>query len=1090
MRSRLVRLSAVAWLPALLLASTGARLAGEEAPDPAQLIKLLEAGDYDQREGAVKKLEALGEAARPALQKAFAESEVLEAREVAERLLEALKRATVVFEALDLNGRPLSGLEVEAQVNSMLPEQGPRHTSRHEPKTYVTDAEGRVVLKGFRPGPYSIYANWKERPLSLSGRTIHSVYLQRKENRVQYVLGAGGKVSGRVVSAATSKALANVQVALVQDRGQDIRGDLERDAGVRKGPAPTASTDAQGAFVMEKVQQGVYRVVVTHDDYAPEIGELVRVREGAAIELAAPVKLTARTTALGALKIRVLNPAGEPVKKAAVSVETSRIPAPEEWAEELQAWQRRLQQNRGGQNVAWPETDDQGVIELKDLQPGLYRVAVRAKDAAPLVFRDVQVAAGQCAALEARGAPPVGSVSGKVSLSAAGAAAGTQALALALDDPRTLALLHFARQGSGWFWMLRNQFRQDAPETAAAGQDGQYELKRLAPGRYVLLLSLPMNRIGIVHGIEVKEGRKTEAPDLVVPGADQAQPQVSFRGTVVSQDGKPLAQALVQAWCGWGGSGSSTGADGSFHVQVGRQEGFESFSALTVTLAGYRPKFMDLAKEKVDPDNLLIRLEPQAYGRLRVTAKDPAGRPLENVWITPLGTRSRQPDTSRTRGTNPNGEALLSGLAYGPRQFDVFLDGYFGPASLEAEVVANEERSVSVTMKPGLAVKGRVELPPGADARRALVYVRETSAAPYGELWRTCAVDAEGRFACTGLKAERVELFPQYPGWIEEETVSVEPAEGATPDVTLKMTRPGGVRFELGAEYRGANLRLVEPGTWDPLRPPKTPGRSAWLTADSRGRAEHVGLVPGAYHVLVRLPGGAKGPVRAGPEAPWVSSRQTGQKETEAEAVYPAVEAPSLPGGAEELEKTPAKTLALAPADGAARGRVALQLDENQARGLQWMGMNGSLTLTVLGERALATVSFGVPYELNPMQTPIVVGTPPEGWDAGAPGEFKVTGLPPGEYRLHLTFRSYSYAYRERRSAEPQEEEKPQLIRSFKVERGWTAELGEVKFELPKTALERAALDRRQQMLSNWGGEVGDDEPLDANAVPGRPPRR
>jgi hypothetical protein len=253
-----------------------------------------------------------------------------------------------------------------------------------------------------------------------------------------------------------------------------------------------------------------------------------------------------------------------------------------------------------------------------------------------------------------------------------------------------------------------------------------------------------------------------------------------------------------------------------------------------------------------------------------------------------------------------------------------------------------------------------------------------------------------------------------------------------------------------------------------------------------------VGLVPGAYDVLVRLAGGAKGPARPGPGGPWTSARQTGQKEAEAETVYPAVQVPSLPGGPDDLDQVPAKTLTLAPADGAARGRVALQLDEAQARGLQWMGMNGNLTLTVLGERSLATVSFGVPYELNPAQAPIVVGTPPEGWDAGAPGEFSVTGLPPGEYRVYLAFRSYSHAYApyQRRVAEPKEEEKPKLIHTFKVEKGQTAELGEIKFELPKAALERAALDRRQQMLFNWGGEVGDDEPLDSNAVPNRMLRR
>jgi hypothetical protein len=99
MRSRLVRILALACLSVALLALSAPRVAGEEAPDPAQLVKALETGDFEQREDAVKKLEALGEAARPALQKAFAESEVLEVR------LELDPADAAIQQALNLVGQ-------------------------------------------------------------------------------------------------------------------------------------------------------------------------------------------------------------------------------------------------------------------------------------------------------------------------------------------------------------------------------------------------------------------------------------------------------------------------------------------------------------------------------------------------------------------------------------------------------------------------------------------------------------------------------------------------------------------------------------------------------------------------------------------------------------------------------------------------------------------------------------------------------------------------------------------------------------------------------------------------------------------------
>jgi hypothetical protein len=182
-------------------ASVSAGVAGEPKTDPEQLLATLEKGDFDARQEAFRKLEALGEAARPALETALKGSEVFEVREAAERLLENLRRAILVVELYDPQGRPVPKADLRVNLWPVRTSPNERYQSNANMRTLALDDAGRGELKGLRPGPYQLNVDGGGQLSVRYSRIPSPLYLHGKENFLQCIRPEGGVLKGVVLAA-------------------------------------------------------------------------------------------------------------------------------------------------------------------------------------------------------------------------------------------------------------------------------------------------------------------------------------------------------------------------------------------------------------------------------------------------------------------------------------------------------------------------------------------------------------------------------------------------------------------------------------------------------------------------------------------------------------------------------------------------------------------------------------------------------------------------------------------------------------------------------------------------------------------------
>lgn len=1076
--------------------SWGGEPPAEGGWEAEQLIAVLEQGGFDERQAAARKLEALGEAARPALEKAFKGSAVFEVRETAERLLEYLRRAVVVLEARDRQGRPAPILDLHQLVSPLRTPPLQRCSLPPPSKAALLDDQGRVELGHFRPGPYNLAADCGSRAVLRPDSLPGDVYLHPKENRFQFVFVAGGAVKGTVYSARTGEGLANARVWLVRDDGQSWVGaeeEITQPVGVRLAqPHPLAATKANGEFCAEKVPPGTYHILAVHDAHAPLWAGPVRVRDSGEAVLPAPVRLTPKSEALGALKFRVYDAKDAPVSSGEVELVLTWLPQ-EEDASALRDHRARLLRSLSSvQNKPAQQTDEAGWVEQKDLLPGLYRVVVSQKDTVPVVASSVEVKAGQTTVVDGPKPGPGATLSGQISVSQGTGNVYAKLTACPLDDPLTPVLVEEGLRGRNWAASVHQQ-RQLPPYHLQSDKDGCYTFKRLPPGRYVLLAALQDGRVGLIFGVEAKVGKTTQVPDMVVPPVSRAARSSAsgnvrqLRGVVLRPDGKPAGSAGVLFYSGQTTAYGSAGTDGRFTLNVPKSlpAGQE---AVVVAMHGteFRPVALDLNQPGLDWEKLELRLEAKAYGRLRVTVQDPAGRPLEGVAVTPhYFPAVRGPDYTRTRVTQANGATRLSGLAFGERQLDVFLDGYYLAQPVSAKVVAREETPVTVALRPGLTLKGRVALPPGLDPARVVVWLRGTSCGPFQELSRVAAVDNVGRFQFAGLPPGRVRLYPQVAGPYSGCAIAVDVAPDA-PEVALPLLPDGALRVELGPAAKGATARLVpsEDGAVSAGDPQEK--AQAQSTVDSQGAVEFFGLPAGRYDLLVT----PRGSYREDP-------RHSAGVRVFPDLELAAVSEDRLRGG--DLPRT---HLPWAAGDAAVRGELAVHdQDGKQVDSLPYTRGAMGVKLLVASQDALGTAFLSFPMGYGSRE-PVLVGAAPARPPTPPRDGFLIEGLPPGDYRLYAVCQSSPPGpwNRERfgglfgarlvigiggrvgrGSADPRglkPDGPPQLLKEFSLAKGQTLDLGKVTCPLPapwrKRAADQAKIDRLPVVLDLAEGE---DEP-------------
>lgn len=990
-----------AWAAGMAFILVTGTLRGQEPPKPSDaeaLIGILEGGGYEERQEAVRKLEELGEAARPALEKALSGDRWLEARLAAARLLENLRRGWIALDVRDVHGNPMAEVAVVLSIRDLRCPEDPPAGKHHR---VVTDAQGRAAVRGLQPGPYNIFPAWENVFTERDPPRPYAFHIRRGENRVLYVVHRGARLDGQA-----------------------------------------------------------------------------RAAEGGENQVTQPLRIPPRTEAYGALRLGVVGPDGTPLRKAAVHLEAVRFPEPEGETRAFLPWQDRLPGAQCGIGW-WPsESDGEGWVELKELRAGKYWVTVRSKGLPPVMMQDVDIVAGETSRIVAPRPLPGAIVRGRVLYPPDCREKWVSILALPVDYPLTGRLLRQALSGEP-LSMLEAQLRHgDPPQGNPARETGEYCLGNLAPGPYLLLVSLSTGQLGVVYGLHLEAGKTTRLPDLKLPGSDQPdRVPLVIQGRALTQFGYPPSRCRVFLEGGGPRADTPCDAEGRFKFELSRRHLARGLSVLKFRCEGYQPCLVDLSQPHLDLGDLQVRLELQTYGRVRVRAQDAGGRPVQNVLVAPGRADSgRFPDLQRLQMTDAQGEAVLSGLACGRRSFVVYQEGHYLDGPAEVEVRPHEEARLVLTLRPGLSLKGRVSLPPGLHTSQVVVYLTGTQPWPGTcPLCWTAGIDAEGRFEIKGLSPGPVTVEARAAGFLCPKPVEAEVKEGQ-PEVLLELAPAGGLRVELGALYAGACLRLVPPATWRlPPRHKHSPVTTASSCADSSGRADLHGAPVGAYDLLIDPPG----------EPP--------PDLAQASIVCPGVVVRPLPSVPRPSEKIGPLRLALGPADATVIGRIVLRdekarvlqdlgnLDagvaaEMSTGGLRSVGCFGRLLVKLVGERATAEVRF-TSGQLDPQRAPITVGEAPAGLGVPRRGQFRISGLPPGQYELHLV-PDGAFGPPDQTAEQGRDPSKaaPAPLLTFKLGTGQTLDVGEIPFTISEAMMSAARDWLRGELFEVLGNGVGLDE--------------
>jgi hypothetical protein len=255
------------------------------------------------------------------------------------------------------------------------------------------------------------------------------------------------------------------------------------------------------------------------------------------------------------------------------------------------------------------KVNSQGLCVASRLAPGQYKLRIRIADSAAQVSRWVTVSEGQDTDVDIALAPA--HVSGTVRRGGKPVPGySVEALRIDREQPKGL--------------------RGDVADTAATGEEGQYELTLWTPGWYTFFLRSAAKAPAAGHKELTLEGDEEETVDFDL----STNP---FRGTVVDQEGKPVENAAVALrWAGV--LTAATDAKGAFEIDV---QG-EGMGTLTAYKRGYREsESIDLQVEKdapIPPVTLVLKRKSMAQG----TILSAGGSPVPSAWIASAGSSLEQ----------------------------------------------------------------------------------------------------------------------------------------------------------------------------------------------------------------------------------------------------------------------------------------------------------------------------------------------------------------------------------------------------------------------------------------------------------------
>ncbi len=719
---------------------------------------------------------------------------------------------TVLGRVLSPTGDPVGGARVgvkwataKSTGNPMAAMMG----GMSGPDARVTaDDEGRFEFTGLQDGPYDLTAS---SDAHLDG-TLDEVVAGATEITVQ--LRAAASIAGRVVDVDGNP----VPGAWVHRKG----GPKKKGANpfmAMLSQGPKVLTDADGNFVLPKLEPGRYQLFSRRESYAESETQKIELAEGEKVK---DVELMLRVgeTISGTV---VTRGDGGAVEGALVYVTPGA-------ALNFNPMDAVDMDPRAPANSISTKTDAQGGFTLKGLTPGNVTIEVRHSDFAPASLARIAVPGTDVVIEIGTG----GVVEGVVTDKSGNAQSGTS------------IILSGGAMGFG------------RTKTASTDANGFYRMERVVPGSYNIMKMGGDAMFGMdgMAPIVVREGETTVKDFRAKAGGGSG-----VRGGVM-RDGKPLEGAMVVLSGGSVGMKmASSAADGSFtfedvpagtytvSVQADLMGGGTSTQEIVIDEDG-NSSDVQLELTSLSLEGRVIDGETgDGVGFAQVVLFDPAGGAMTSIEEIMRNQRGQAM-------TDEKGRFTITGVAKGTFSMRVSADGY---AEATQDGVSAGAAGIVVRLTRGVEFEVTVLGPDNEPVTGATVTARdaasgrETSAIGMGAL--RSATDTAG-VATLRLSPGSYTIVAESAAW-PTGTADVDTARGS---VIIRLERGGAIDVTVrkdGRPLAGARVRVLdEAGQEIAPRVSMSNFMGSGLTTDSAGRAVREGLPEGRLTVVVTLADG------------------------------------------------------------------------------------------------------------------------------------------------------------------------------------------------------------------------------------------
>jgi hypothetical protein len=276
-----------------------------------------------------------------------------------------------------------------------------------------------------------------------------------------------------------------------------------------------------------------------------------------------------------------------------------------------------------------------------------------------------------------------------------------------------------------------------------------------------------------------------------------------------------------------------------------------------VKAPGYKQAELDCSAPGVDLSNVEIKLERLRYGDLRLKLLDEDGKPLPGATVDPAPYQNNnnyyyyvRRMQSAKKVSDAKGEVQFSGLSTGPRRINVIRDGYYLSDPARVVILPDAEATLTLMLRKGLAISGKLTGPAGEDFTRTVVSIRRVRDSSIC----TCAANAAGEFFVGGLAPDNYVLTADSPMSTLRAYQEIELTGESRTGLALELVPKGGIMVKLDKEMKGRMVYLQDKEI-DKRKTPGIAGTSmnaavrSYAYVDAEGLAEFWNVRPGHYRI-------------------------------------------------------------------------------------------------------------------------------------------------------------------------------------------------------------------------------------------------